>query len=90
MFITHLLNSLPQVEYEEAILAIKERQRRSSYDLAEIEKNLEDKYQSMRYVKGWEEAEGDYTLFASPSSKKGHKNSSKDGVAIVETLDTKQ
>ena len=54
-FITHLLNSLPQAEYKGAILAIKERLRRSSYDLAEIEQILEDKYQSMKYVKGWEE-----------------------------------
>ena len=30
-FITHLLNSLPQAEYEGAILAVKERLRRSSY-----------------------------------------------------------
>ena len=73
MFITHLLNSLPQAEYEGAILAIKERLRRSSYDLAEIEQILEDKYQSMKYVKGWEEEQDDYALFASPANKKGHK-----------------
>ena len=72
-FITHLLNSLPQAEYEGAILAIKEKLRRSSYDLAEIEQLLEDKYQSMKYVKGWEEEEDDYALFASPAKKKGHK-----------------
>ena len=52
MFITHLLNSLPQAEYEGAILVIKEKLRRSSYDLAEIEQLLEDKYQSMKCVKG--------------------------------------
>ena len=74
MFITHLLNSLTPVEYEGAILVIKEKLRRNSYDLAEIEKLLEDKYQSMKYVKGWEEEEDDYALFASPSKKKGHKN----------------
>ena len=73
MFITHLLNSLPQAEYEGAILAIKEKLRRSSYDLAEIEPLLEDKYQSMKYVKGWEEEEDNYALFASPAKKKGHK-----------------
>ena len=73
MFITHLLNSLPQAEYEGAILAIKERLRRSSYDMAEIEQILEDKYQSMKYVKGWEEEEDDYALFASPANKKGYK-----------------
>ena len=72
-FTTHLLNSLPQAEYEGAILAIKERLRRSSYDLAEIEQILEDKYQSMKYVKGWEEEEDDYALFVSPANKKGHK-----------------
>ena len=72
-FITHLLNSLRQAEHEGAILAIKERLRRSSYDLAEIEQILEVKYQSMMYVKGWEEEEDDYALFASPENKKGHK-----------------
>ena len=69
-FITHLLNSLPQAEYEGAILAIKERLRRSTYDLVQIEQILEDKYQSMKYVKGWEEDEDDYALFPSPASKK--------------------
>ena len=73
MFITHLLNSLPQAKYKGAILTIKEKLRRSSYDLAEIEQLLEDKYQSMKYVKGWEEEEDDYALFATPEKKKGHK-----------------
>ena len=73
MFITHLLNSLPQAEYQGAILAIKEKLRRNSYDLAEIEQILEDKYQSMKNVKGWEEEEDNYALFASPANKKGHK-----------------
>ena len=72
-FITHLFNSLPQAEYEGGILAIKERLRRNSYDLAEIEQILEDKYQSMKYVKGWEEEKDDYALFASPDNKKGNK-----------------
>ena len=36
-FITHILNSLPQKEYEGAILVIKERLRRSSVDLPEME-----------------------------------------------------
>ena len=61
-FNTHLLNSLPQAENEWAILAIKEKLRRSSYDPAKIEQLLEDKYQSMKYVKGWEEEEDDYAF----------------------------
>ena len=72
-FITHLLNSLPQEEYKGTILSIKERLRRRSCDLAEIEQLLEDKYQSMKYVNGWEEEEDDYALFASPAKRKGHK-----------------
>ena len=36
-FITHPLNSLPQAEYEGAILVIKERLRGSRWDLALVE-----------------------------------------------------
>ena len=90
MFTTHLLNSLPQAEYEGAILVIKERLRGSTCNLAQVEQLLEDKYLSMKYVKGWEEEEDDYALFASPAKRKGRKNSSKDDVATVERLDTKQ
>ena len=72
-FITHLLNSLAQAHYKGAILAIKQKLRRNTNDLAEIDQLLEDKYQSMKYVMGWEEEEDHYALFASPSNKKGHK-----------------
>ena len=89
-FITHLLNSLPQVEYEGVILVVKERLRSRSCNVTEVEQLLEDKYLSMKCVKGWEEEEDDYALFASPAKKKGQKNSSKDDVGTVERLDTKQ
>ena len=72
-FITHLLNSLPQAEYEGVILVIKERLRVGTCDLAQVEQLLEDKYLSMKFVKGWEEEEDDYALFASPAKKKGKK-----------------
>ena len=72
-FITHLLNSLPQVEYEGVILVVKERLRSRSCDTAKVEQLLEDKYLSMKCVKGWEEEEDDYALFASPAKKKGQK-----------------
>ena len=52
---------------------VKERLRSRSCDVAEVEQLLEDKYQSMRCVKGWEEEEDDYALFASPAKKKGPK-----------------
>ena len=97
-FITHLLNSLPQAEYEEVILVIKERLRGSTCDLAQVEQLLEDKYLSMKFVKGWEEEEDDYTLFASPLQTSWmdiyllevRKNSSKADVVTVERLDIRQ
>ena len=89
-FITYLLNSLPQAEYEGAILAIKERLRGSTCNLAQVEQLLEDKYLSMKYVKGWEEEEDDYALFVSPAKKKGKKKHLKDDVVTVERLDIKQ
>ena len=67
------LNSLLQVEYEGVILVIKERLRSRSCKLAEVEQLLEDKYQSMKCVKGSEEEEDNYALFASPAKKKGQK-----------------
>ena len=73
-FITHLLNSLPQSEYEGAILVIKDELRKGPVELPEIEQVLEDKYQAMKHTKGWEEEEDAYALFASPSNKNGPKN----------------
>ena len=70
MFITHLLNSLPQSEYEGAILVIKDKLRNGNVELSEIEQILEDKYQAMKHAKGWGEEEDDYALLASPSNKK--------------------
>ena len=51
MLITHLLRSLPQSEYERAILVIKDKLRKGDVELPEIEHILEDKYQAMKHVK---------------------------------------
>ena len=63
--ITHLLNSLPQSEYEGAILVIKDKLRKGHVELSEIEQ-VQDKYQAMKHAKGWDEEEDNYALFASP------------------------
>ena len=76
-FITHLLNSLPQSEYEGAVLMIKDKLSKGPVELPEIEQVLEDKYQAMKHAKGWEEEEDDYALFASPSNRKGPKKAFK-------------
>ena len=89
-FITHLLNTLPQSEYEGAILIIKEKLRKGHVELPEIEQVLEDKYQAMKHAKGWEEEEDDFALFASPLNKNSPRKHSKDIVDTVKNLDTKQ
>ena len=76
-FITHLLNSLPQTEYKGAILVIKDKLRKGTVEIPEIEQVLEDKYLAMKHAKSWEEEEDDYALFASTSNKKGPKKAFK-------------
>ena len=73
-FITHLLNSLPQTEYEGAILVIRDKLRKGTVEIPEIEQALEDKYLAMKHAKRWEEEEDDYALFASPSNKKAQES----------------
>ena len=77
MFITPLLSYLQQSEYEGAILVIKDKLRKGDVDLPEIEQILEDKYQAMKHVKGWDEEEVDYALFTSKSNKKTPKKTFK-------------
>ena len=70
MFITHLLNSLPQSEYKGAILVIKDKLRKGDVELSKIEQILEDKYQAMKHAKGWDKEEDGYALFTRQSNKK--------------------
>ena len=90
MFITHILNSLQQSEYEGAILVMKDKHRNGDGELSEIEQILEDKYQAMKHAKGWGEEEDDYALFTSQSNKKIPRKYLKDVVGTVESLDIKQ
>ena len=69
-FITNLLNSLPQSEYKGAILVTRDKLRIGRVELPEIEQILEDNYQAMKHVKGWDEEEDDYALFTNQSNKK--------------------
>ena len=76
-FITHLLNSLQETVYEGAILVIKDKLRKGTVEITEIEQILEDKFQAIKQANGWEEEEDDYALFVSPSNKKGPKKAFK-------------
>ena len=77
MFITHILNSLPQSKYEGALLVIKDKLRKGDVELSEIEQILEDKYQAMKHVKGWDKEEDDYALFTSQTNTKKPKKAFK-------------
>ena len=90
IFITHLLNSLPQAEYEAAILVSKDKLRKGAVHLPEIEQTLEDKYSSMKNVKRWDEKEDDYALSTSHSNKKSHKKQFKGQCGYCGGYDTKQ
>ena len=48
---------------------IKDKLRKGDVELPEIEQILEDKYQAMKHVKGWDEEEDYYALFTSQSNK---------------------
>ena len=68
--ITHSLKSLPQSEYDGAILLmIKDKFRNGNVELPKIEQILEDKYQAMKHAKGQGEVEDNYAPFASLSNK---------------------
>ena len=89
-FITHLINSPPQKEYKGVILVIKERLRVGTCDLAQVEQLLEDKYLSMKFVKGWEKKRTTMPCLLALPKRKGRKNTSKADVVTVERLDIRQ
>ena len=85
------MNSLPQSEYEGAILVIKDKLRKGDVELPEIEQILEDKYQAMKHML----RAGTKTKMIMPSSqanpiRKSPRKHLKDIVGTVENLDIKQ
>ena len=88
-FITHLLNSLPQTVYKGAILVIKDKLRKGTVEITEIEQILEDKFQAMKLRAGKKRRMIMPSLQV-PLTKKGPRKHSRDAVDTVENLDTKQ
>ena len=89
-FITHLLNSLPQTVYEGAILVIKDKLRKGTVEIKEIEQVLEDKYLAMKQAKGWKKRRMTMPSLQVTPTKKGPRKHAKEAVDTVENLDTKQ
>ena len=89
-FIMHLLNSLPQAEYEGAILVIKDKLRKRPVNLPEIEQVLEDKYQAMKHARTGKKRRMIMPSSQVPPKRKNPRKHSKDIVDTVENLDTKQ
>ena len=57
-FLTHVMASLPQEEYQATILTLKAKLRDDDLTIEEAEALLDDKYEAMKEVQGWTE-EGD-------------------------------
>ena len=89
-FITHLLNSLPQTVYEGAILVIKDKLRKGTLEIPEIEQVLEDKYLARSKPRAGKKKRMIMPSLQVRPTKKGPKKHSKDIVDTVESLDTKQ
>ena len=70
-FLTHVMASLPQEEYQDTILTLKAKLRE---DNLMIETLLDDKYEAMKEVQGWIE-DGDQLalLVGKPHFKKTFK-----------------
>ena len=58
-------------------MVIKDKLRKGTVEITEIEQILEDKFQAMKQAKGLEEEEDDYALFVSPSNKTNPKKAFK-------------
>ena len=89
-FITHLLNALPQTVYKGAILVIKDKLRKGTVEITEIEQTLEDKFQAMKQAQGGKKRRMIMPSLQVPQTNKGPRKHSKDAVDTVENLDTRQ
>ena len=73
-FLTSVMASLPQEQYQSTILTLKPRLREETLSIEEAEKVLDDKYEAMKEINGWAE-EGDELalLIGKPHFKKTFK-----------------
>ena len=73
-FLTHVMASLPQEEYQATILTLRAKLRDDDLTIEEAETLLDDKYEAMKEVQGWTE-EGDELalLVGKPRYKKTFK-----------------
>ena len=52
-FLTHVIESLPQEDYQATILTLKAKLREDDLMIEEAETSLDDKYEAMKEVQGW-------------------------------------
>ena len=70
-FLTHVMASLPQDEYQATILTLKAKLRDDDLTIEEVETLLDDEYEVMKEIQGWtEEAEDLALLVGKPHYKK--------------------
>ena len=73
-FLTHVMASLPQEEYQATILTLKAKLRDDDLTIEEAETLLDDKNETMKEVQGWTEEGDELALFVGkPHYKKTFK-----------------
>ena len=92
MFITHLLNSLPQSEYEGAILVIKEKLRKGDVELPKIEQFRKANIKQCSMLWAGMKRKRKTIMPSSQANpiRKSPRKHLKDIVGTVESLDKKQ
>ena len=71
-FLTHVMLSLPQEEYHATILTLKAKQREDDIMIEVAETLLDDKYEAMKEVQGWDEDGDELALLVASHTTRKH------------------
>ena len=61
-FLTYVLTSLPQEEYQTMILVLKGKLRKETMIIGEAENILDNKFEAMKDLSSWNEEGGEHEL----------------------------
>ena len=62
LFLTYVLMSLPQEEYQTMILVLKVKLRKGALTIEEAKNLLDDKFEAMKELSGWNEEGEDHLV----------------------------
>ena len=61
-FLSYVLTSLPQEEYQTLIVVLKDKLRKGTLTIEEAENLLDDKFKAMKDINGWNEEGEEHAL----------------------------